>query len=125
MRGRCNTTTSTSYNLYGARGIKVCPEWDNFWVFLDDMGEKPEGTTLDRIDPDGDYCKENCRWATAKQQTQNRRPYRRPSTKGFFKVKHTGMFLAYIYVDRKRVDLGHYPCPLLARLAHEDATSSQ
>jgi hypothetical protein len=68
MRARCNTATDSHYKWYGARGIKVCAEWDDFEVFLKDMGERPKDKTLDRIDRDGNYCKENCRWATAKEQ---------------------------------------------------------
>lgn len=53
--------------------VKIDPRWENSYQnFLDDMGERPEGTTLDRIDPYGDYCKENCRWADQKTQQRNR-----------------------------------------------------
>lgn len=73
MRSRCNNPNDSSYSNYGAIGVKVCPEWDSFEQFLVDMGERPEGTTLDRIDPNGDYTVSNCRWATAYEQRHNRR----------------------------------------------------
>lgn len=72
MRKRCNNPHWNGYRRYGGRGIKVCPAWDSFVVFLHDMGDRPLGRTLDRVDPDGDYCKENCRWATAYEQRHNR-----------------------------------------------------
>ena len=74
MIHRCSNKKSSSYKNYGARGIKVCERWINsFESFCDDMGDRPTGLTLDRIDVNGNYCKENCRWATMKAQNTNRR----------------------------------------------------
>lgn len=74
MWERCTNQNHTNYKHYGARGIRVCDEWKDFLQFVLDIGERPgPGYSLDRIDVNGHYCKENIRWATQKEQTRNRR----------------------------------------------------
>ena len=76
MNDRCSRASHISYPNYGGRGIKVCDRWLDFSNFYEDMGDVPDGMTLDRIDPDGNYEKSNCRWATMTEQQNNKRSNR-------------------------------------------------
>lgn len=73
MRQRCMNPKSDKWQWYGGRGISICQRWDSYENFLSDMGERLAGTSIDRIDPDGNYEPANCRWATPKQQAQSNR----------------------------------------------------
>ena len=74
MKQRCYNEKCKDYYLYGGRGIKVCDRWlESFENFLEDMGNRPNNTSLDRINPEKDYSPENCRWADTKTQSLNKR----------------------------------------------------
>ena len=73
MLRRCTDPVCTDYVNYGARGIRVCTRWFAIENFIEDMGERPIGSTLDRINNDGWYTPDNCRWASSKTQMRNRR----------------------------------------------------
>ena len=75
MVNRCHNPNNSAYGRYGARGVFVCDRWRySFDNFLADMGERPEGMTLDRVDPKGPYAPDNCRWATIADQRRNISP---------------------------------------------------
>ena len=73
MLARCKNKKTKEYKNYGDRGITVCQRWESFEYFLEDMGVRPALTTLDRVDVNGNYEPDNCRWATKTEQNQNTR----------------------------------------------------
>lgn len=76
MMNRCTNKSVRDYEQYGGRGITICERWtDSFEKFLLDMGERPDGCSLDRINSNGNYEPLNCRWATPSEQVKNRRPF--------------------------------------------------
>jgi len=70
---RCTNPKDAKWKYYGGRGVSVCDRWLNYENFLSDMGERPEGKTIDRINPDGNYEPSNCRWLEKQKQNSNRR----------------------------------------------------
>ncbi len=82
MLTRCTNPNVTHYEYYGGRGISVHPSWKSYEIFLEDMGECPDGLSLDRIDNNGNYGPDNCRWATALEQARNRTHVKQPKAFG-------------------------------------------
>lgn len=90
MRYRCRSPKSHGYPHYGGRGITYCARWESFDNFYDDMGERPPGRSLDRIDVNGHYSPENCKWSTLREQLNNQRRSRHISHAG--ETKTIGMW---------------------------------
>lgn len=110
MNQRCMNHKDTSFKHYGGRGIQICKEWLNFEAFFADMGERPAGMTIDRINNDGNYEPGNCRWATRTQQNRNTRIHKKSKTgvPGVTIHKKNRRFRAGIYVNNKYIHLGYF-----------------
>jgi hypothetical protein len=110
MIRRCHTPSASGYFKYGARGITVCDAWRNsFETFLKDMGEPPEGKSIDRIDVKKGYSKENCRWATSKEQAYNKSNNRKFTIDGVTKcLKQWTLETGVLYgTALARLNAGH------------------
>lgn len=126
MKQRCLNPNATGYERYGALGIKICDRWLSFDNFYADMGDRPEGMTLDRIDNSGNYEASNCRWATKLEQNTNQRTNVRIEFDGEVKVlsqwaKEIGVTPSTV---AKRIKRGanreeiFSPNPQIVRIAH-------
>lgn len=129
MIQRCENPNATGYAGYGGNGVTVSDNWHSFEDFYSDMGDRPAGCSLDRIDGNLGYSKENCRWATHSEQLANRRRYERTTqnTSGVFGVywkKSHNKFVARTTVDGKRRYLGFFNTLAEASKAMRDFNSS-
>lgn len=111
MKGRCNRESTVNYEIYGGRGISYCPEWEDFQKFYEDMYEGfSEGLELDRVDVNGNYCKENCRWVTHSENNfnKNKQPNNKSGKTGVSFDSKRLQWRAYIDKDKKRTELGYF-----------------
>lgn len=105
MKDRCDNPNNKQYKDYGERGITLCKEWYSYTQFYLDMGERPEGLTLERIDNSLGYCPPNCKWATRSEQSLNQRT-RRDGSSGRRGVSKDGnSWYAYGNIEGKRFKL--------------------
>jgi hypothetical protein len=119
MKRRCFNKSNHNYKNYGGRGITVCQRWLDFHNFLEDMSAGySKGLSLDRIDCNGNYEPNNCRWATTEIQSYNKRV-----GKGYF--KHGKKFIAVIRINKKRILLGSHETELEAHRAYMEARTAR
>lgn len=124
MKQRCNNPKDPNFHHYGGRGIKIHEEWIDFSVFLRDMGERPSlKFSLDRIDTNGNYEPNNCKWSTMSDQIFNRRSHKRNSLGevGIRKTKNGKRYQARITHNRKDISLGTFDTLEEAKKARQEA----
>lgn len=111
MKSRCYNKNNTAYKNYGGRGISVCSRWINSYDnFIADMGERPEGMTLDRINNSLGYSPENCKWSTVDEQLENRRHYKsnKSGHVGVYYIDDRNKWVVRKTINGKSIYLGIY-----------------
>ena len=110
MRRRCYDVKTINFNKYGGRGISVCDDWHDFINFYNDMGERPKGMSLDRIDNNKGYYKDNCRWTnrTTQSRNQNTRVDNSSGVKGVCFCNRSNKWCCQISVNKRRKHIGYF-----------------
>ena len=123
MKSRCKYEDRWDAEYYALKGVSYDPRWESFEKFFEDMGEAPEGMSIDRIDPNLDYCKENCRWADDSLQAFNQgiRSNNTSGKTGVWFTKRTGKWTASITHELQREHLGNFDSLQEAIKAREEA----
>ena len=125
LKDRTLNPKNKNYNDYAGRGITICEEWKNdfmsFYNWAMSNGYSDE-LSIDRIDNDGNYCPENCRWTTQTIQTRNQRVYKNNSSgyKGVCYNKNNNKYIAYININKKRIHLGYFQTVVEGAIAYNN-----